>query len=93
MGTVIRDTSRLFALKELIMSHAQILSMMNLLGMDTTGVTTLDLRVVKEVGSYLVLVNGQMTETESVNFHFNESIVDVQQNDFTIIGVDFSPPI
>jgi len=94
MGTIVRESTRLITTNELIMSHAQVLSLLNLFGLDTSGIESVNLRVWRENDTFLGLgANGAMTEVDSINFSFQEATFNVEEQDLTIIGVDFSPPI
>jgi len=93
-GTIVRDTTRTVATSELIMSYSQVISLLNLFGVDTAGAESVDLRVWRENDTFLALGdNGKLMETDSVNFSFKEVSTQIDQQTLNIIGVDFSPPI
>lgn len=92
MATITRNTSTTFTTKEVIMSYAQIISIMNLLGIDTAGAGEMNLRVVRENNTFLGLLDGDLNSGDLVNFSFQEVEVDVDQTEVIILDVDFSPP-
>jgi len=92
MAVRIRDTSKEFQTTEMMLLFEEILSLMNLMGIDTTGVSKLQCKMVKNVGTgnetAIGLPNADMVSGDHFAFCFSNVIFDVQEQSLTITGVD-----
>ena len=91
MAVRIRSTSKESQSTEMMLVFEEILSLMNLMGVDTTDVSKLNCKMVKGVGTgnetTINLPSADMVSGDHFSFGFGNVIYDVGEEVLTITGV------
>lgn len=86
----IKDTSNDLQTTEMVISYTEFLGLMNLMGIDTTGVSKIHLKTLKANGREIELPTGDMVSGDSLSFRFSGLDVATDTTTLTITGITFS---